>query len=447
MVRPGATGGLETDNSIGIFGVGSKRSVVALAKHIRITTCPRQSPAYRIEYGDDWLASPSWDVPCFELPPESEGHTSVVLTKPRQPITQSKIDNLIHHLRETYGRFLQSDTINITVNKRKITAIQFEEWSYHPDYPPTEVHGAIDTPDGDVQFSIIGGLLTESAYSTGEFGVYFYCNNRLIERGTRNQEVGFRKGEAGVPHHSHSASRVIVSLSGPAKWMPWNSSKSGINYAHETFGKIQGVICDITATYASLSKRLQPQWTDEIFPCKVGNVAKYELDDSRKITQVPFPQLPAVRPNYAGEITANNKKVVSEGTWREKYVDSMVAIHALQRLKVNFRNQMGVILCDGILDLALLDFIIHEQNAKSEVIATVTSKREYLLTEVQSRIDISSEVWATLASLKKSRQGLFNDPSAIVPDAEMEEYRTAVQLLLWKLFKIKFPNRTSQTYS
>ena len=111
IVRPGASATLETAATIGIFGVGSKRSVIALARDIRIsTTIPRQS-TYRVEYGDEWLTTDTWEVPCFEVPPEAPGHTIVDLGRPRHPLSETVINSLVHHLGAVYARFLEDERL------------------------------------------------------------------------------------------------------------------------------------------------------------------------------------------------------------------------------------------------------------------------------------------------------------------------------------------------
>jgi hypothetical protein len=73
---------------------------------------------------------------------------------------------------------------------------------------------------------------------TAQLCVYVYCNHRLVVKELRSREVGyFVTSEAGVPHPDASLCRVSVRLQGPARLMPWNSTKSRINYAH----------CDIPA--------------------------------------------------------------------------------------------------------------------------------------------------------------------------------------------------------
>ena len=49
IVAPGETGTKETDETIGIFGVGTKRAVVALAQDIHITTrFPKETTSARL---------------------------------------------------------------------------------------------------------------------------------------------------------------------------------------------------------------------------------------------------------------------------------------------------------------------------------------------------------------------------------------------------------------
>ncbi len=53
LVSPGAASSSSVDDPIGVFGVGSKRSVVALAQNIRITTRTQALKTHRVEYDDD----------------------------------------------------------------------------------------------------------------------------------------------------------------------------------------------------------------------------------------------------------------------------------------------------------------------------------------------------------------------------------------------------------
>jgi hypothetical protein len=63
LISPGESSTTGEDSTIGVFGVGSKRAVVALAQHVQITTRYQTSNTYRITYDDEWLKSDSWELP------------------------------------------------------------------------------------------------------------------------------------------------------------------------------------------------------------------------------------------------------------------------------------------------------------------------------------------------------------------------------------------------
>src|SRR5205809_165760 len=54
IVGPGQTGTKPSDETIGIFGVGTKRAVVALAQDIRIKTRHAHDKTYQVDFDDNW---------------------------------------------------------------------------------------------------------------------------------------------------------------------------------------------------------------------------------------------------------------------------------------------------------------------------------------------------------------------------------------------------------
>ena len=55
VVSPGETSNDPSNEVIGIFGVGTKRAVVALAKDVKIISRYRNNHTYLVEFDDDWL--------------------------------------------------------------------------------------------------------------------------------------------------------------------------------------------------------------------------------------------------------------------------------------------------------------------------------------------------------------------------------------------------------
>lgn len=97
------------------------------------------------------------------------------------------------------------------------------------------------------------------------YGVYFYCNHRLIQKEVKTRDVGyFVPAEAGVPHPDISLCRAIVRLEGPAKGMPWTSNKSAINFDHPVFRALRPTLIELTAHFSKLSRRFRDDWASNV---------------------------------------------------------------------------------------------------------------------------------------------------------------------------------------
>ncbi|HEX7621573.1 MAG TPA: ATP-binding protein [Anaerolineales bacterium] len=104
IVGPGHTGNLDTSETIGIFGVGTKRAVVALAQEIKIRTRYQKGDTYQIEFDDMWIKqNDDWNLPVFQIDNIKVGTTEIELVKLRNQITEDKISQLKQHLGATYG--------------------------------------------------------------------------------------------------------------------------------------------------------------------------------------------------------------------------------------------------------------------------------------------------------------------------------------------------------
>lgn len=148
IVGPGQTTNLPTDPVIGIFGVGTKRAVVALAQDIKITTRYYKEGTYQVEFDDSWINSDeSWKLPLYNVDSIEEGNTTISLKGLRIHVDQPAITNLKHYVSETYATFLKQDNLLIDINNEKIQPINFENWAYPPDYQPRRYFG--DLPTGN----------------------------------------------------------------------------------------------------------------------------------------------------------------------------------------------------------------------------------------------------------------------------------------------------------
>lgn len=148
--------------------------------------------------------------------------------------------------------------------------------------------------EDEVHVEITAGLITDRDPEKENYGVYVHCNHRLIVKELRTRDVGyFVSGEAGVPHPDASLCRAIVHLQGPAKLMPWNSSKSDINAGLPVFQKIRPALIQLVSHFSSLSRRLKNDWGRTVTSHTSGTIERVEVNDAIG-HRVNLPSLPRV---------------------------------------------------------------------------------------------------------------------------------------------------------
>src|SRR2546425_150116 len=122
VVGPGQTNVDASQSVIGIFGVGSKRAVVALAQDITITSRATGSKkTFRLEYDDPWLETENWDLAYYEVDAVTEGSTVIELQKLRSNISSDSVDQLISHMGAAYATFLAKGRFTLRVNEKIVT--------------------------------------------------------------------------------------------------------------------------------------------------------------------------------------------------------------------------------------------------------------------------------------------------------------------------------------
>ena len=149
----------------------------------------------------------------------------------------------------------------VLVNGIALSPLMFDQWAFPPTYGPREMAFEFSTDEHrKISGEMVGGLISEKESGREDYGVYFYCNERLIAKEIKDKSVGYISSRAGIPHSDASLARVIVSLRGAAKDMPWNSTKSAISFAHPTFKGFQESLTQLLSYYSSVSRSFKGRW-------------------------------------------------------------------------------------------------------------------------------------------------------------------------------------------
>lgn len=449
IVGPGQSRDNPNKEIIGVFGVGSKRAVVALSKEIKIYSRHSNSKTLLIEINDEWIEDEdNWDLPVFEVSQIEENTTEIRLNVLREQIQESKHTDLVEHLSTTYAQFLTEGGLTLRLNDIEITPKTFDSWSYPPDYESVKSEGPIKFKDREeIQVSITGGLTKshrEGDSNINEYGVYFYCNNRLISRAYKGDEIGFNSPfRIGKPHVSYSLVRVIVELTGPVHLMPWNSSKSNIDFKHKTFLEISEHIQRIFTTYATMSKTWSSDWPNQIFKYSVGDIKREVLSDFSSTARIHVPVIKRSpkKVKYIDLIKKNNKTIAIAKPWTKGHYESIIAVEEISKLKIEQSNRIAMLLLDSTLEIAFKDYLVNESGNRYNAgrLAALMSNRVDVHTEVGNNIRVKNGTWQKVNYFYNLRCELVHKRIAVtISDDDVENFRELVEYLLKKMFKLNF---------
>ena len=442
VVGPGHTGNATTDETIGMFGVGTKRAVVALSQDITISTRHARDKTYQIEIDDSWLGHEDWSLPVYEVDEIGRGSTIVLLQRLRISVTDEAKEQLREYLGATYAKFLSDSRVQIILDKVPVVSESFEGWAYPPKYAPTHYTGELDTEEGGkVRVEVLAGLSNESSPVAGEYGVYFYCNDRLIARGLKNYDVGFAKGLAGQPHPRVSLTKVIVSLHGDARFMPWNSSKSDINPKHEVFKALRDWLVRVVADYAAVSRAWEGSWPEHVFKYKTGKMKEVAINSFPAAKKSYLPPAPKSRPRYGEVVTVKKQTVVKAKPWTRGLYEGVVAADLILKTKMEQRNRIGLIVLDSTLEIAFKEYLVNESGTSysEKRWLEISGDRAQVQNEVKKHVTINDGTWRKIEHYYRLRCKLIHErATAPISDSDIADFRAVVESVLGKLFNLKF---------
>lgn len=448
IVSPGQTREKEYDELIGVFGVGSKRAVIALAEEVKIFSRHKNQKSLLVEVDDSWIADENnWLLKAYQVDPIKENTTTIELVKLRDPISEVNEPNLIDHFSSTYAYFLNSGNVAIFINSTGVKSKTYESWSFPPDYEPVHFSGPIDFGDkGKIMVDIIGGLTrSHKEDSSGdEFGVYFYCNNRLIARAYKGPEVGFKPPRIGKPHPSMSLARVIVKLQGTVELMPWNSSKSEIDFKHTTFKEIEGHIERILFTYTSMSKNWSGQWPEQVFKYDMGGVVHNSLSDISKSVKIHVPivkRSPRVK-KYGNTLKANNKQLATLKPWVVGTYETEIAVDQILGMGLEQSYRISMLLLDSALEIAFKDYLVNDSGtsfSESKLAHIMSNRSEVHKAVKATRVRISKDHWKKIEHFYRLRCDLVHKRSTVtISDNDLNSFRKTYKYTVSRLFKVNF---------
>jgi len=442
VISPGKTSNEVHDDVIGYFGVGSKRAVVALAQDIAIHSRFEHDKAYVVRFGEHWInEDPDWHLPYGESTKKVPPYTTIVeLSRLRMQIAPDILEELKVHLREVYAVFIERG-VSVVLNGEKLPAITFDDqWAYPPNLFPKQFAARIPVEDREVGVEIVSGLIDHPGDPDNSYGVFVYCNGRLIARGLTDFAVGFTIGQIGNPHYNISLVRTIVRIKGQSRDMPWDSSKSGIDTKHPVFQVIRQSVIDATKSYAQVSRSLQGKWNSDVFPHKTGHVIQEPLDSIKNIPRSYLPTPPASKQRWHQKILSANATVLDQKPWSAGLLDSIIAVDLFVRPStLTQKNRIALIVLDSALEIAYKEFLVNEKSIGTGKFGTIAGNRAAVQKEVLQHLSIPLATVQKIDHYYKLRCDLIHQRATPnVTDAQIEDYRKIVEQALHDMFGLTF---------
>lgn len=446
LIAPGRSRNETTAVIIGIFGVGGKRSAIALAEYTEIRTRFKEEQTHELDITPTWLASESWDLPAYAVPDIDPGTTEVSLSRLRNAITDADIDSLRLHIGETYSWFLNKGCV-IGLNGEPVAPREFESWAFPPQHAPSQVKFSVDLRKlGKVAVEITAGLIRDRVAEENNYGAYFYCNHRLIAKEIKSRDVGyFVSGEAGVPHPDISLCRAIIRMEGPAIAMPWTSNKGGINFSHPIFQHLRPTIIQMAGHFSKLSRKFKEDWPHNVVQYDTGQIEVTQATETPAGRRLILPELPRETQPRGVRQARKNQAITERQPWTLGLVEAIDVVDLVERYRLVTRNRIALILLDSNFEIALKEFIVHKTDwfppheYNDAKIAQLFKNRTEVIKLVRSKVQISDDLIALVNHYYSARNKLTHErTTADVSDRDIRIYRTAVQSVLKTLFDLDF---------
>ncbi|TGL55258.1 ATP-binding protein [Leptospira wolffii] len=446
VIGPGHSSNESSANIIGIFGVGSKRSVIALSPQITIKSKYKKQPTYTIEITDEWLKTDDWRFPIFQDGEIEPNSTEIEMVKIRKVLNKDSLWLIRNHLSDVYGKLLDDKKIQIFLNGDLLKGTKFDEsWSYNDIVPPKGYAIEVNLNGRIVNVKFTGGITCEGGDSGwGDFGVYVYCNERLIVKRMKTYDVGFGKGQAGEPHNYMSLTRVIVEINGPADLMPWNSSKNGIDTKHEVFNLLRPQLVDLVKHYTAGSKSLFPERKEKVFIFSKGKVKYEALDSISQIDTSLLPVIPKIKKSIFHKIKQANQALADSDPWIVGTYESVAIAESIKTKNFETKNRVILILLDSSIEIAFKDYLTNKISEfyNDAKLTDIFEKRHKVHDAVKKHSGTSLDAtdWTNLNYFYRLRCDLVHRrTTANVTDSDIAKFTKLTKKVHKKLLGIKYP--------
>jgi hypothetical protein len=151
--------------------------------------------------------------------------------------------------------------------------------------------------------------------------------------------------------------------------------------------------------------------------------------------------MPKSRPRYAEKVTEANVNVVKKKPWTRGLYEGVIAADVIIRQPLEQGNRIALIVLDSTLEIAFKEYLVNDSGTHytDAQLLGIFGSRHKVHTEVQKYVTLDAVIWGKIKHYSDMRNNLIHRRStATVSDADLADFRTVVEVVLRKLYKLRF---------
>lgn len=261
--------------TVGVYGIGMKRSIFKVGRHCVIETNHKENDAFKVEIDESWLASDSdWEIPLQNAMSFDENYGTKISISNLNPSIAKRFSgkdfntSLVNKIIYAYS-YIIAKGFEVLVNGEKINpnpvSIRYEsKGGDGKAIQPYMYKANID----DVEVSLIVGfsapLVTEKEeeeekiepkYRTENAGWTIVCNDRIVVYKDKTELTGW--GEDFARYHTQfiAISGVVYFKSRYPEKLPITTTKRGVDITSSLFLKVRKHIIEGTKLFIDYTNK------------------------------------------------------------------------------------------------------------------------------------------------------------------------------------------------
>lgn len=257
-----------TPKSIGRFGIGMKRAFFKMGKKFKVESTTSSSKFIVSENVEEWKNKEEWTFEFEEVEENGEYQTCEVGTKILiEELNESVAEDL--GLENFVSKLKQELTIAYSLKIKKGLSISINESDIHPKPLNFRISDKIKVAKFEEEYKYLGSQEIKapvlvrlyagvSERNLNEGGWYVFCNERMVLEADQTEITGWGT-KTGLPkyHPDYAFFRGYAFFeSDDAAYLPWTTTKTGIDYDSPIYKSIKQEICELTIPVITFLRKM-----------------------------------------------------------------------------------------------------------------------------------------------------------------------------------------------